>query len=105
MNTEEQCNAVEEQLVEGPKPIAFTVSTHDIRLLYAVGTSPTAYAQLLLSKLKDEGGPVEGVLALKLAHGQIFKMKTNPMVEESCFTYLWMGEAYVHALNSMGGVQ
>lgn len=87
------------------KPIAFTVSALDVRLLYATGTTPTEYGQLLLAKLKDCGGPVEGMgIKYKLAHGQLFKMRDNLLAPQEEFTYLWLDDAYVEGLKNVGGV-
>ena len=88
----------EEQLIEGPKPIAVAISDHDIQALYAMGTSPTAFSQLILAKLKDAGAPVEGILKLKLAHGNVYKLKDNPMEPQTEFTYVWLPEAYDFAV-------
>jgi hypothetical protein len=87
------------------KPIAFTISAFDVRMLYATGTTPTAYNQLLLAKLKDHGGPVEGMgIKYKLTHGQLFKMKDNLLAPQEEFTYLWLDDAYVEGLKNVGGV-
>lgn len=72
-------DAVVQEILEGPKPIAIEISTQDIRMLFACHTSPTAYQQLLLAKLKDAGAPVEGTLNLRLAHGKLYKMRTDPL--------------------------
>ena len=82
----------------GLKPIAVAISTHDIQVLYATRVSPDDYAQLILAKLKDAGAPVEGSLRLKLAHGQVYKLKTNPLKEQDYFEYLWLPMPYVAAL-------
>jgi len=97
-----QETAIQEQLA-GPKPVAARISTHDIQMLYACHTSPDAFLQLILAKLKDAGAPVEGVLRLRLAHGKVFKVKTDPMVEQDAFEYLWLPEAYAEAMNMRSG--
>jgi hypothetical protein len=84
--------------IEGPKPISIDVSTHDIQALFAMNTNPDTYNQLLLAKLKDAGGPVEGALRLRLAHGQLFKLKDSIFEEQTSFTYVWLPEAYVDAI-------
>lgn len=95
----------EAPVVEGPKPIAVSISTHDIQALFACGTSPDAYNQLILAKLKDAGAPVEGMLRLKLAHGQVCKVKTDPTQPQEAFDYVWLPEAYVYAIASANGNQ
>lgn len=82
----------------GVRPIAVTISTDDVQALFACNTSPFQYNQLLLAKLKDAGGPVEGELTLKLAHGKFFKVKDSIFQEQSEFTYLWLSDAYVEAV-------
>lgn len=89
--------AVQEAL-QGPKPISVEISTRDIQMLYACQTSPAAYMQLILAKLKDAGAPVEGVLNLRLAHGAVCKLKDNPLQEQESFVYMWLPEQYVHAI-------
>lgn len=87
-------------IVEGPKPIAVSISTNDVQCLYACHTSPDAYNQLILAKLKDAGAPVEGILRLKLAHGAVAKVKDNPVEPSDEFTYMWLPENYVLAIAS-----
>ncbi len=94
--------ALARELERGPKPISIEVSTNDVQALFACGTSPHTYNQLLLAKLKDAGGPVEGTLTLKLAHGQLFKLKDNPLEEKAAFAYLWLPDQYVNAI-AQGG--
>lgn len=101
---EQENTQIVEPAIEGPKPIAVLISSLDIQKLAAAKCSPYEYNQLILAKLKDAGAPVEGMVNLKMAHGSVYKMKTNPMIEEPGFTYMWLPEAYVHTLNAMGGV-
>lgn len=91
-------NAAVAEILSGPKPIAFTVSTIDVQLLFAAGTSPEAYNQLLLAKLRDAGGPVEGVVKLRLAHGKLAKWRDNPLEEQAEFCYMWLPDAYVEGI-------
>jgi hypothetical protein len=91
----------EEQKLEGPKPIAVAISTDDIRMLFATQTNPDEFLQLILAKLKDAGAPVEGALRLRLAHGQVYKMRTDPMKPQDAFEYVWLPEIYVASLQSM----
>lgn len=95
-------DAVVKELIQGPKPISISVSTRDIQALFACQTSPDQYNQLLLAKLKDAGGPVEGTIRLRLAHGKLFKLKDSIMQEQSEFTYLWLPEAYTAAIDGGG---
>lgn len=95
----DKLEAVSQELMQGPKPIAVEIAAIDIQMLFAVGTSPEAYAQLILAKLKDAGAPVEGIIKLKLAHGKVYKMKTNPLVEQEAFEYLWLPDAYVESMH------
>lgn len=83
---------------KGPKPIAVTVSTSDVHALFMCDTSPDAYQQLLLAKLKDAGGPVEGALRLRLCEGKMFKLKDSLLQEQTEFTYLWLPAAYCASL-------
>lgn len=93
---------VVQELLQGPKPISISVSTDDVQALFACNTHPDQYNQLLLAKLKDAGGPVEGSLRLRLAHGKLFKMKDSIMQEQTEFTYLWLPDAYVEAVGQVG---
>jgi len=97
--------AQQADLPEGPKPIAVFIPAIDIRMLYAARTSPEQFNQCILARLKDAGAPVEGTIHLKLAHGAVAKKKSNPLVDEGGFTYLWLSEEYVRAImTAKGGV-
>jgi hypothetical protein len=87
-----------EPVIEGPKPIAVQISVNDVRVLFACGTQPDQYNQLLLAKLKDAGVPVEGDSRLRLAHGQVFKLKDSMLEPLEEFTYMWLPENYVWSL-------
>lgn len=99
-------DAVAQELLQdkGPKPISVSVATRDIQMLYASRTNPEQYGQLLLAKLKDAGGPVEGVVTLRLAHGKLFKLKDSVLEEREEFTYLWLPDNYVAAIAQGGGL-
>lgn len=88
--------------IEGPKPIAASISTDDIQALYACGTNPDAFNQCILAKLKDNGAPIEGTLRLRPAHGKVFKLKDSVLREQAEFTYLWLPDAYVAAVGDVG---
>lgn len=91
-------------VIEGPRPIAISISTDDVQALYACNTGPEAYNQLILAKLKDAGAPVEGLLRLKLAHGKVAKVKDNPLEPATEFVYMWLPENYVYAIATAGQV-
>ena len=98
--------AVLQELSRAPKPIAITVPTDDIQALFMCGTGPDAYNQLLLAKLKDAGGPVEGSIRLRLCTGKLFKMKDSVLQEQTEFTYMWLPDEFVWAIaqgDPMGG--
>lgn len=95
--------SVAQELLQGPKPISVSISTEDVRMLFACNTSPTAYNQLILAKLKDAGAPVEGTLNLRLAHGKLFKLKDSPLQEQPDFQYIWLPEAYIEAIGQNVG--
>lgn len=80
------------------KPIAITMSADEIAQLYMSSVNPDKYNQLLLAKLKDAGGPVEGVIRLKLAHGELYKMKDKITEPSDKFTYMWLPDEYVAAV-------
>lgn len=86
------------------QPIQACISADDIRHLYAAGTSPDKFNQLILAKLKDSGAPVEGTLRLRLAHGQVYKVKDNPTKPQEAFMYMWLPETMVHDMARLDGV-
>ena len=95
---------LEQEAIASPlKPISFTISTDDIQALYACKTNPDQYTQLLLAKLKDCGGPVEGSLTLRLAHGRLAKLKDNPLEPQEDFCYVWLSDEYVAAIAQGAG--
>ena len=96
-------NEAVQEILSGPKPVSVEITTRDVQMLYACQTSPKAYMQLILAKLKDAGAPVEGALNLRVAHGKVFKMKDNPMEEQSSFVYIWIPDAYIEGMR--GGLQ
>ena len=91
-----------EDLVNSPPPVAVTMDAQEIGVFYASNLSPVEFNQMLMAKFKDAGAPVEGTLHLRFAHGQMYKLKSQPGEME--FTYLWLGEAYVDGLAALGGV-
>lgn len=95
---------VAQELLKGPKPVKIEITTDDVHKLFLAGTSPTMYMQLLLAKLKDAGGPVEGTLNLRLAHGKLFKVKTDVLRQQDSFAYLWLPDAYVAGMRDLDHV-
>jgi hypothetical protein len=86
------------------KPVAITLDAQEFGALYATKTSPNGFIQYLLAKLKTTGAvPVEGVLALRLAHGKLFKLKDSPL-GKGYFSYIWLPENYWQTIQAMGGV-
>jgi hypothetical protein len=98
-NTVEQTEP-EKQVIDSEfRPIAVSISTNDIQVLYATNTSPYMYQQLILAKLKDAGCPaIEGAAILKLTHGALTKVKDNPLKPEESFCYVWLPQEYVAAI-------
>ncbi len=94
--TEEQ--ALPQDLLESPKPVFVEISTEDIQMLYACQTSPKAFMNCILAKLKDAGAPIEGVLDLRPAHGKIVKVKDHPTERQSGFVYGWISDEYAFAI-------
>jgi hypothetical protein len=93
-----------EDLAREPKPMVVTLDAQEIGALYAARATPWDFNQNLLSKFKAAGAPVEGVLELKLAHGQVYKMKDDLLQRPGIFTYAWLSEGYCAALDEAGGV-
>jgi hypothetical protein len=91
--------------IEGPRPVAASISTDYVQALYACGTGPDAFNQLILAKLKDAGAPIEGALRLRPAHGKVFKLRDSALEERAEFTYMWIPDAYVEAIANAGGLQ
>jgi hypothetical protein len=95
---------LEQEAIASPlKPISFSISADDIQALYACKTNPDQYTQLLLAKLRDCGGPVEGALTLRLAHGRLAKLKDNPLEAQNEFVYCWLPDEYVAAIAQGAG--
>lgn len=87
------------------KPVAFSISTHDVQALFACSINPEQYMQCILAGLRDNGcTAVEGVLKLKLAHGKVCKLKDSIHEAQSEFTYVWLPEEYVYAIQNGGGL-
>ena len=94
-----------EELNHGHPPVACRISANDVRMLFVMNTSPDSYTQCILAALKDNGCPaVEGQLHLRLTHGKVARVKTDPAKEQAFFEYVWLDDAYVAAIaNGAGG--
>lgn len=78
------------------QPIAVVVNAQEVGRLFALHTSPQQYSQYILEKLRDLGGPVEGVLELKLTHGRMARVRDNaPGLPPGQFIYVWLPEEMV----------
>ena len=84
-------------------PVVITLDAQEIGALYAARATPYAFNQHLLEKFKAAGAPVEGVLELKMSHGQVFKMKDDLYNRPGAFTYMWVNDQYAKALSEGGG--
>ncbi len=71
------------------KPVSVALHAQEVGKLYAVKTTPFEYMQGLLYRFRQAGAPVEGEAILKLAHGQIFKMRSHPWGKD-WVGYLWL---------------
>jgi hypothetical protein len=81
---------------EGLKPVAIAVSANDIGKLYHDGASPFVFTQFLLERFKAAGVRVEGSVKMKLASGEVYKVKDQGPSE--WFRYVWLPPAYVQGL-------
>ena len=92
------------ELVNKPKPIAGELTPEDIAVMYSVKRyGPNEFNQNLLERFRAAGAPVEGFIILRLAHGKIYKLKTET-TGVGKFIYMWLPEAYVAGINALGGV-
>lgn len=84
------------------KPIAIQVAGYDVARLFADHTGPYLFAQFLLERFKAAGAPVEGVpsVKLRLHHGKIFKLRSQP--GDASFRYIWLPEEHATALGVQG---
>jgi hypothetical protein len=58
-------------------------------------TSPDGFNQKLLEKLKAAGGPVEGIINLRLSHGKLARVKPDLRDQRlGCFRYLWLPDEH-----------
>lgn len=85
------------------QPILVTLDAQEIGVLTVSGTSPYDFIQYLLAKLKQNGGPVEGVLDYKLAHGRLLRIKESAQ-GKGFFDYMWLPDSWLAAINELGGL-
>jgi hypothetical protein len=58
-------------------------------------TSPDGFNQKLLEKLKAAGGPVEGIINLRLSHGKLARVKPDLRDQKlGRFRYIWLPEPH-----------
>lgn len=103
MNNDITKRAVEAALTDEPTPIAVEFDPQEIGIMYAQHYTPEQFNHELLTKLKAAGVPVEGTLKLRLAHGQVYKVREE-MAGRGKFVYMWLPEAYVHGISQRGGL-
>lgn len=103
MSNDITTRAVEGSLAEESKPIAVEFNPQEIGIMYAQHYTPEQFNHELLTKLKAAGVPVEGTLKLRLAHGQVYKVREE-MAGRGKFVYMWLPEAYVHGITQRGGL-
>ena len=85
-------------------PVAIVLTPEDIAVMYEVKRyGPNEFNQELLTRFRAAGVPVEGLALLQLSHGKIYKLSTQS-TGLGRFVYIWLPEAYVAGLNSLGGV-
>ena len=84
------------------KPIAVWLSAQELGAHVARYGTPFEFNQMLLAKLKAAGAPVEGQLALRLAHGAVAKVKPDAAKKEFGWKYIRLPEEYVAAIAAGG---
>lgn len=94
---------ITEQDLLAEKPIVIRLTAQEIGFLYATKTSPYEFTQTLLTKLREVGGPVEGVIRQWLTHGQLCRIK-NSIEGEGFFDYCWVPPCWAAAMNAQGGL-
>jgi hypothetical protein len=71
-------------------PVVLTVDAQDIGRFYANHATPYEYNQYLLSRFKDLGVPIEGMLRHKLVMGAIAKVRPDPGMQDGFVRYIWL---------------
>ena len=77
-------------------PIVIVLTGLDMLKLNAQRGGPNAFNQELLDRLKQAGGPVEGVAWLRLKYGALARVK--PSMEDARigrFRYMWISDEAV----------
>lgn len=95
--------SVSEQDLAVEKPILVTLDAQEIGVLTVTKVTPYGFIQYLLAKLKQQGGPVEGVLDLRITHGRMLRIKESAQ-GKGFFDYLWLPDFWLQAINDMGGL-
>lgn len=77
------------------KPIMVTLDWFELSKMAAEGASPDTFNQALLQKLREAGGPVEGVVRPKLSHGKLARVKPDLRDQKlGRFRYIWLPEQH-----------
>jgi hypothetical protein len=72
-------------------PIPITLDWFELSTMATEHTSPDGFNQKLLEKLKAAGGPVEGIINLRLSHGKLARVKPDLHDQKlGRFRYLWL---------------
>jgi hypothetical protein len=76
-------------------PIPITLDWFELSTMATEHTSPDGFNQKLLEKLKAAGGPVEGIINLRLSHGKLARVKPDLRDQKlGCFRYLWLPDEH-----------
>jgi hypothetical protein len=85
-----------ERQVDLTTPIVIVLTGLDMLKLNAQRGGPNAFNQELLARLKQAGGPVEGLAWLRLKYGALARVK--PSMEDARigrFRYMWISDETV----------
>ena len=76
-------------------PIPITLDWFELSTMATEHTSPDGFNQKLLEKLKAAGGPVEGIINLRLSHGKLARVKPDLQDQKlGHFRYLWLPDEH-----------
>ena len=76
-------------------PIPIQLDWFELSQMAAERTSPDGFNQKLLEKLREAGGPVEGIINLRLSHGKLARVKPDLRDEKlGRFRYMWLPEQH-----------
>ena len=76
-------------------PIPITLDWFELSTMAAEHVSPDGFNQKLLEKLKAAGGPVEGIINLRLSHGKLARVKPDLRDQRlGRFRYMWLPEQH-----------